>query len=338
MRAALPLFRFVLLVSIAGSAASLTDDTLDTRPFCGFESGCDAVTGTGYGHPLGIPLSAVGLAGFGLLFALTLFPAARSFVLVAPLAALAGVTGLALIGIQAAVLDRFCPLCLLVDGTAIAAAALALGGRVWRAAGSTASRRVRAVWAAGAVVAAVGPFLVGWASGEPPVPDEVKAHWVEGAVTMVEVTDFDCPACRQSEPALAAFRQKHPEVRFVRLVAPMPAHKFALPAGRAFLAARAQGRAEEMAALLMAAENHRPERCRQIAVYLGLDLTKYDQIVSDQSTDAELDATLAWVKNAGTGLPLVWIQGERIQGVLTDETLTGALKRARTNPSGGEKR
>ena len=121
MRATLPLLRLVLLLSITGSAASLADHMVAGRPFCGFESDCGAVTGTGYGRPFGVPLPAVGLLGLSLLFVLTLFPAARSFALVAPLAALAGVAGLVLVGIQVVVLNRFCSLCLFVDGTSAAA-------------------------------------------------------------------------------------------------------------------------------------------------------------------------------------------------------------------------
>jgi uncharacterized membrane protein len=334
MSATLPIVRSVLLFSIVSSAAVLADDVFDTRPFCGFESDCQAVTGTEFGRPLGVPLSAVGLAGFVVLFTLTLFPGARSFALVAPLAVAAGCVGIGLIGVQAFVLERFCPLCLLVDGTAAAAAVLALRGRVWREAGSNPSRRAQAGWAALALSAAGGPFLLGWARGdpeEPPVPPQVAAHWVEGAVALVEVTDFECPACRRAEPVLTEFRREHPELRFVRLVAPIPTHANARPAGRAFLAARAQGRGEEMAVLLMAADSRAPDHCRQLAARLGLNLVEYDRAVSAPATDAELNETAAWVRTAGTGLPLVWVQGVRIQGIPTPELLARALNRVRSD-------
>jgi uncharacterized membrane protein len=331
MRATLPVLRCVLLLSLAGSAVSLADDTFADRPFCGFESGCDAVTGTPYGRPLGVPLAAVGLGAFAGLFVLTLFPAARSFALVAPAAALAGAAGLSLVGIQAFVLDRFCPVCLFVDGTAVAAAGVALVGRVWRAAGSGAAWPTRGAWLGGAVAAAGVPMFLGWAMLDPdePTPQQVSAYWVEGAVTLVEVTDFDCQYCRQAEPVVAAFRRAHPEVRFVRVVAPMPLHPQARPAGRAFLAARAQDREEEMAALLMAADSRSPERCRELAAQLRLNLDEYDRVVNDPGTQVRLDATVEWVRTAGTGLPLVWVQGKRIQGNPTAAALEAALARAR---------
>jgi uncharacterized membrane protein len=333
MPAPLALLRGTILLALVGSAVSLADDGFAGRPFCGFESGCDAVTRTVYGRPFGVPLSAIGLVGFGVLFVLTLFPTARSFSFVAPLAVLAGVIGACLIAVQAIVLTRFCPVCLFCDGAAIGAAVLALHGRVWRRTGEGPSGLGRSAWAAGAAVAVAAPLLVMLVveQSEPPIPDEVKAHWVEGAVTLVEVTDFDCPYCRQAEPAIAAFRQKHPEVRFVRLVAPMPAHANARPAGRAFLAARAQGRGEEMAVLLLAADSRTPDQSRQFAAQLGMDLSKYDRMVSDRATDAEMDATVAWAKAAGTGLPLVWVQDKRVRGVPTAAALGAALLRVRSN-------
>ena len=147
-------------------------------------------------------------------------------------------------------------------------------------------------------------------------------------MTVVEVTDFDCPACRNAEPVIAAFRRDQPGIRFVRLVAPMPAHANARPAGRAFLAARAQGLGEEMAALLQTSDSRGPDRCRQLAARLGMDLNEYDRAVSDPSTDAELDANVAWARTAGNGLPLVWVQGTWIQGTPTYEALASALARA----------
>jgi protein-disulfide isomerase len=190
---------------------------------------------------------------------------------------------------------------------------------------------VRSGWLAAAGVAAVGPVLLGWAieEPEPPVPEQVKAYWVDGALTMVEVTDFDCPHCRRAEPLIGAFRREHPELRFVRLAAPMPAHAHARPAARAFLAAQAQGAGEDMAALLLTAENRDAAHCREYAARLRMDLDKFDRVVGAPATDAELDATVEWARAAGTGLPMVWIQGKRIQGVPTYDALTFALERAR---------
>jgi uncharacterized membrane protein/predicted DsbA family dithiol-disulfide isomerase len=329
-----PLFplRCALLVALAGSAVSLADDSFHTRPFCGFDSGCDAVTGTVYGRPFGVPLAAVGLVGFGALFALTLFPAARAFALVGPGAVLAGLGGLGLIGIQAFVLGQLCPVCLCVDAAAVAAAGLAVRGRVWRGGGAEVSWPVRGAWLAGAAVAAGAPFGLGLlvVDPNPPPPDQVREHWVEGAVTMVELSDFDCPACQVAEPRIAAFRQKHPEVRFVRLVAPMPSHANALPAGRAYLAARAQGKGDEMATRLFAADTRTPERCRQIAAELGLDMTAYGRVVNDPATDAELNATLAWARDAAAKLPQVWIQEQGFPGAPSAGDLEAALARVGT--------
>src|SRR5205085_1118082 len=149
-------------------------------------SGCEAVTGTVYGKPLGVPLALIGAVGFATLFGLTLFPTARAFALVAPLTVLAGLVAVGLIAIQALVLNRFCELCLFTDVAAVVAAGLVFYGRVWRNAGPELSRKGRLAWALGAGFVALVPFLIGLASAED-VPEEVKAQWVDGTVTQGEV-------------------------------------------------------------------------------------------------------------------------------------------------------
>ena len=158
MPTALVLLRCTLLLALVGSAVSLADDAFTGRPFCGFESGCDAVTQTVYGRPFGVPLSAVGLVGFGALFVLTLFPTARSFVLVAPLAVLAGIAGGGLIAVQAVGLTRFCPQCSFCDGCD--------AGHWARAWGTTAGPSWRFSGAAGA---GVGVATLFDGKPEPPV-------------------------------------------------------------------------------------------------------------------------------------------------------------------------
>ncbi len=56
--------RCLALVAIAVTSAMVVDQFAITAPFCGGDHGCDAVTSTAYGRPLGIPLSVLGLAAF----------------------------------------------------------------------------------------------------------------------------------------------------------------------------------------------------------------------------------------------------------------------------------
>lgn len=325
MRYRSTLLRTLVLVGLAASAALAADHLTGAGAFCAFDGGCGAVAASAYGAVAGVPLSVFGLAGFALLLTLALTPRrwARFGVRVA--AAVAGVSGAALLVIQLTVLGRVCPWCVVADAAGVGAAVVALAGRrdqeplhgAWRAG-----------WAGAAVLAILVPGFWSLAHRPPDVPEQVRAHWVAGEVTVVEVTDFDCPSCQRVEPVLKEVVERE-RVRFVRLVAPMPHHENARPAGRAFLAAARQGRGEAMAAALFAAETRAPEQCRILAAGLGLDLAEYDRVVRDPATDAELDRTVEWARRSGRGLPLIWVRDRLFTGVPTAAELAAAIDRAR---------
>jgi uncharacterized membrane protein len=321
--------RLVSLFALGVCAASLTDDLLAGGTFCPFRSACAAVTSSPYGRLLGVPWSAVGLAGFGLVFGLTLFPDRRAFALVRPLALLAGLAGLALILVQVLVLGRTCPLCLLADASGLGLAALGGVGRTapGAAAGLPPSRRW--AWLGAALVAAAAPPVWGWLHFAPPVPDLVKASWAEGRVNVVEVMDFDCRFCRHTEPVLTVFRREAGgQIHFVRLVAPLPRYPHSRDAARAYMAAAAQGKGDAMAVALFAAPGRDAGECRKLAGSAGVNLDAYDRVVADPATDAAFEATCAWVDAEGAGLPLVWVQDRLIRGVPNLEDLRAAVRAA----------
>ena len=65
-------------------------------------------------------------------------------------------------------------------------------------------------------------------------------------VTIVEFADFECPACRQLAPALAAVRAQYPsDVAILFRHWPLSYHAQAYPAARAAECAGAQGKFEE---------------------------------------------------------------------------------------------
>jgi uncharacterized membrane protein len=330
MRVRVILIRVVALVALAASGASLADVTLTEPAFCGFESGCGAVTSSDYARPLGVPLPAVGLGGFAVVFGLTLFPTRRAMLVLRIAAAIAGLVGLGLIVVQVAVLHRTCPLCLVADGSGLAVAAVAFAGRFRETAGPGWPARV--AWIVAAVAAAAFPPLFAWGRADPAPPDEVTAHWVDGAVTLVELTDFDCPHCKDAETVVGPFLNRHPDVRFVRMPVPMPMHSNARAAARAYLAARAQGKGEEMAAALFAADARDFDTCRKLAAGLGLRMDEFDRTVRDRKTDAELDATMTWFRPIETGVPAIWVQDRRFNGPPAPEALEDAYQKAKSPP------
>ncbi len=329
------ILRLIALFCLGVSGLLLGEYLFGASDLCSFQGTCGDVIHSDFGHPLGVPLPVVGLVGFGLLLGLSLFPGSRAFALVGPLAVAAGLAGLALLLVQGFVLGKFCRQCLVVDASAIGLAAVALTGWLRRGAPSGISWLHRSAWLAAAVAAIVLPPLWVWTGAPPPVPEQVKGYWVEGKITVVDVTDFECPSCRGAEPALAAFRKKMGDkIHFVRLVAPIQRHVNARPAGRAFLAAQKQGKGEAMAEALFAAQNLEPAECRKRAAAIGLNLAEYDKAVSDPATEAVLDTTDAWMQHLEKGVPMVWVGDQLVSSPVTPEKLSLAYRRALRSAAG----
>jgi uncharacterized membrane protein len=340
MKLKLLALRLVTVFALGVCGAVLGEYLFGASDLCLFKGSCESVIHSAYGRPLGVPLPVIGLVGFGLLLGLLLFPERRSFVLFGPLAVLAGSAGLALILVQYLVLKQFCSMCLFVDGSAIALAVIDLAGRPHPGAPPVTPWWQRAAWLAGALLAVVLPPLYVWTGSNPPVPEQVKALWVEDRLTVVELMDFECQRCRDAEPLLEDFlRKKEKEgekIHFVRLPAPMPNHEHARDSARAYLAAEKQGKGEAMADALVASLKHDEAECRMRAEEIGLDLAEYDRVVQDPATDKKLDDTNAWGRTAGPGLPLLWVGDQLVTPPATRDKLEIAYRKAQRSAKGGK--
>ena len=327
MNAKLTASRWIALVALAACAALLTEHFVANSAFCSFRSGCDDVIFSAYGRLLGVPLPAIGAAAFAGFLILTFVGAGWLGIA----ARLAGLAGLFLILVQVVILGQTCALCVLIDSCAIALAVL-----LWQSTKHQALKHPttthqfwRWAWTTLALLAVLAPVSWAWLRPVAPIPEQVRAFWAPGTITLVEVTDFDCLHCRKAHAVVDEFRRDSGEsIRFVQLPAAMPDHADARPAARAFLAAQAQGKGEAMAAALFAAERRGTDNCRQLADALKLDMAAYDRSVSDPATDAEIDATNAWAQNAGPGLPLFWLQDQMIYGVPAADVLRRAWRRS----------
>ena len=319
--------RLLALIGLGVSSALLADHLLGAGTFCKFDDPCATVAASPYGDVFGVPLAAVGVAGFALLLGLSLIPKRWAANAVRFAAVGAGLAGAALLVVQVAVLGQLCPYCVVVDGIAVLLAIVALVRR-------DSELRPRWPWVQGfawtwaALAAGLGPLL--WAVAHQPAvaPPEVRAHWVAGRVNVVQVTDFECPACKHAHAQLRDTLRR-PGIHFVRIVVPMPFHENARAAGRAYLAAARQGKGEEMADALYTSPKPNPDACRVIAARLGLDLAAYDRAVEDPNVDAELTANAKWVRATDLGTPFFWVQDRLITGVPSADVLSAAINAAR---------
>lgn len=336
-------FRLLALLGLSLSVALAIDEVLPTPAFCGFQAGCEAVTHSQFGRVLGVPLSAIGAAAFALFFALTLSSHRLAEHISGSAALAAGIAGMTLIGLQLLVLRRTCPFCLAIDAAAMLLAVIAL---MWPARpeatnGSLSersgiSRAAWASWVAAGVLAVAGPLIWAAARPAPELPDAVRALQTAGSQNLVEITDFACPHCRRTHPAVREFLRRHPEVHFVRVVAPLKTHPQSRPAARAYLCAVRQGRGAALAEALFAADELSPAAVREAAAEAGLDLARYDADLVDEALNRTLDETLAWVEATGVGgLPQLWLDDLPLLGRQSLEGLEAAFARVQRRTSAG---
>jgi hypothetical protein len=99
-----------------------------------------------------------------------------------------------------------------------------------------------------------------------------------------------------------------------------------------------------MAAALLAAEERSPASCEKLAAKLGLNMDKYKAYVADPVTDQEIDRRVEWLdEKTYPGLPVIWIENQKLLGAQTSDSLHAAWQRAtgadgRTRKPTGEKK
>ncbi len=326
MRRASPLaaLRALLLLALSASAALLYDYTRPIPAFCEAGAGCDAVRSSSFAYVLGIPQPALGLFAYAFVFAVSLLPQPRRHRLLLPLASLGALLGIAFLAIQAFVIQRFCSLCVVVDVSSILIAGLAWAER---RGGSHDGAVPRAAWSLVAAMAVVVPLLLGAAQPKPPVPPAVARLWVPGKLTIVELSDFECPFCRILHPALKeAIEPYGDKVHLVRLSVPLRSHPRARVAAIAYACAKKLGHGEAMAHTLFEAKDLSEQGCRDAAAKVGLDPAAFDACFSGP------DGEQAMLRDAETareiqfkGLPTTFIGTRSLIGALDVDELREAI-------------
>lgn len=190
---------------------------------------------------------------------------------------------------------------------------------------------------------------VNHASALIPVTEE-DPTWgnADAPVTIVEISDFQCPYCSRVLPTIKALKDKYgPEkLRIVWKHHPLPFHKAARPAHEAAAAVMDLAGSDafwKFHDLAFAnAKSLTPENFKKWAVQSGVDAAKFDAAIKDKKYSAKVDADMAVAKKIGAnGTPAFRINGVELSGAQPEakfaEVIDEQLKEAQALIASGTK-
>jgi protein-disulfide isomerase len=160
--------------------------------------------------------------------------------------------------------------------------------------------------------------------------DDPSRGDVNAPVTVIEFTDFQCPACGAIHPVLDELLKTYAaRVRFVVRDFPLDQHPLARKAAEAADAANAQGKFFEYAALLFKNQSALDvASLKKYAADLGLDQARFNAALDGGTYAAEVQKDMADGEEYGVdSTPTIFINGVR-QHDLTPEGLRAGLERA----------
>ena len=181
-----------------------------------------------------------------------------------------------------------------------------------------------------------------WLITEPPQPiqnvsvdDDPARGDANAPVTVVEFTDFQCPACAAMHPILEDVLKSYGnKARFVVRDFPLNQHEHARKAAEAANAANAQGKFFEYITLLF--KNQKAldvPSLKKYASELGLDRARFDAALDRGAYAAEVNKDVTDGEMYGVGsTPTIFVNGVQLK-TLSAEGLKAAIDRAAGKPS-----
>jgi protein-disulfide isomerase len=162
------------------------------------------------------------------------------------------------------------------------------------------------------------------------VGEPARGGDVNAPVTVIEFTDFECPACGAMHPVLEQVLPTYGnKVRFVVRNYPLTKHTHARKAAEAADAANAQGKFFEYTALLFKNQNALDvPSLKKYASQVGLDRTRFDAELDKGIHAADVKHDLEDGEVAGIdSTPTIFINGVKLED-LTPEGLRAAIDKA----------
>lgn len=167
------------------------------------------------------------------------------------------------------------------------------------------------------------------------VDDDPARGDANAPVTVVEFTDFECPACAAMHPILDEVLKSYGnKVRFVVRDFPLNQHEHARKAAEAANAANAQGKFFEYITLLF--KNQKAldvPSLKKYASELGLDRARFDAALDRGAYAAEVNKDVTDGEVYGVGsTPTIFVNGVQLR-TLSAEGLRAAIDRAAGKPT-----
>jgi protein-disulfide isomerase len=165
--------------------------------------------------------------------------------------------------------------------------------------------------AAAEAVKVEAPAAVAAAANVPSIgPDDAK-------VTIIEISDFQCPFCSRAYNTLEELRKQYPkDLRVVFVNQPLPFHQNAKPSAIAAMAAHKQGKFWDMYGKLFTNQQQlSDENYKKWAKEIGLDMAKFDADLKDPALAKAVDRDQAVANALGVrGTPGFFVNGVNISG------------------------
>ena len=144
------------------------------------------------------------------------------------------------------------------------------------------------------------------------------------AVTIVAFSDYECPYCKQADPAVKQIVEAYPgKVRLVFREFPLPNHRHAQKASEAALCAGDQGKYWQMNEKLFAnQEALEVAKLKEYARAVGLEQTAFDKCLDGGAKAKDIEASMKAGEDAGvSGTPSFFINGRPLSGAASFDRL-----------------
>ena len=172
-----------------------------------------------------------------------------------------------------------------------------------------------------------------------------ESDWVRGPglkdtnskVTLIEYSDFQCPACGAYYPVIKQLEKDFPTLNIVYRHFPLPQHSNARIASQVAEAAGAQGKFWEMHDLLFENQSIWSEEKNPAGIFeayakkLGLNLDKFRTDANAQAGKTKIDADVQSGDKEITGTPTFFLNNKKIENPRGYDEFRSVIEKAISN-------